>query len=137
MDSDKGTAKFDKAKQVLTVTLPVLCPPPMEVPPILQKQLVKEMEPTVGSGSESANHDEDKRAHDVPTTNDSPESTTPDVATPTSDHAPLMEEWASIGEWCCPPFKYRQDESSITFVLNTPNVKESSFVTNFGQNFVS
>lgn len=115
----------------------------MEAPPVLRRQLVSELEPTVESEAQSANQDGDEGSHDVPeTTNqngdDAPlESTSPDLTTPTIDHAPPMEEWASIGEWCCPPFRYRQDDSSVTFVLTTPNVKESSFVTNFGHHFVS
>ncbi len=144
VDSDKGTAKFDKAKRVLTVTLPVLSPPPVQIPPFVPKPLVSELEPVEESEAQLTNQDEDKRSHDIPDAvnlngDDGSAECAPsaDRANHTSDSIPTMEEWTSTGEWCCPPLSYRQDESSVTFVLNTPNVKQGSFVTNFSQNSVS
>ncbi len=113
----------------------------MEGPSIPQRQLVNELEPTEtdqngqeeshvnpeiqnqnGLHSDANSTDADEHTHE-----NGQESSAPSV----------LEDLVSTGEWSCPPFSYRQDECSVTFVLHTPNVKENSFVANFDQRFVS
>ncbi len=49
----------------------------------------------------------------------------------------LSKEWSSKGEWQCPPFNHRQDETTVAFCLHTPNVKEKSVVKYFEDHNVS
>ncbi len=109
----------------------------MEEPSIPQRQLVNELEPESSnqSGEEGSEMNGDNGLNS--------DASSADVAEQTHENgqessAPSMrEDWVSTGEWSCPPFSYRQDECSVTFVLHTPSVKENSFVTNFDQHFVS
>ena len=51
----------------------------------------------------------------------------------------VSQQWpsSSSGAWQCPPFNYRQDDESVSFVLLTANVKENSLVSYFDQHYVS
>ena len=49
----------------------------------------------------------------------------------------VTKDWTSKGEWLCPPFIYRQDDSCVYFMLQTSGVKESSMVSHFDEHQVS
>ena len=47
------------------------------------------------------------------------------------------EVWSSSKHLACPPFSYRQDDSTVVFCLHTPGGKEGSVVKVFEKNHVS
>ena len=49
----------------------------------------------------------------------------------------VSKDWTSKGEWLCPPFTYRQDDSCVYFMLQTSGVKKSSMVSHFDEHQVS
>lgn len=140
--------------------MPVLPPPLQTTHYVSPKQLVSKLEPELRSESESELPNQNENKLDkIPNGNSATEveSTTEDVDNndaddgldnsivhtnlstqggPTISHT-LAEEWISTGEWSCPPFSYQQDESTVTFILHTPSVKEKSLVANFDQSIVS
>ena len=144
VDDEKGKAKFDKAKKTLTVTLPVL--PPVDQPDLVDvpvRPLVSEI--PLESENETVIEDEGVTHNgnsDLSLKEDDfiGEPTNQDAVGKSCDNrssSHVTEEWTSVGDWSCPPFSYRQDESSVTFVLYTPCVKEQSLVSNFDQSYVS
>lgn len=148
VDDEKGKAKFDKSKETLTVTLPVL--PPVDQPDLVDipvRPLVSELpleseNEIVIKEEESLKVDEGvKRNSNSLLEDDSTgEPTNQDMVEKSCDKGVsslVTEEWTSVGEWSCPPFSYRQDDSGVTFVLYTPNVKEQSLVSSFDQSYVS
>lgn len=161
VDEEKGNAKFDKSKKVLTVTLPVL-PPSKTCPhqPPAQDDAEEEIavpSPEVGEYAnvttvktdkvveENGNLQNERKSECNSTDDSQPSSGNPvtsDDSTkqePVVDSTPqtLQEDWTSTGEWVCPPFTYRQDDTIIAYCLHTANAKEKSLVKYFDEHFVS
>lgn len=150
IDEDKGSAKFNKSKQALVITLPVL---PQQQPDLLTPKtpLISEI-----TSPESTNETQDSESHDqkdiegeIIETEEIPietssvqlpdqkqgsiEGQSPQLAASMS----VTKEWTSKGDWICPPFSYRQDEVNVCFVLHTPEVKKPSLVSYFDEHYVS
>ena len=77
------------------------------------------------------------------TTNQNAQVGSHDLSTePTNQKAEILpktgvpQQWVSTGSYVCPPFSYRQDEESISFVLHTAAVKKTSLVSHFDQHQV-
>ena len=148
MDEEKGKAKFDKASKVLTITLPVLPPPPpADAPP--QTPLVTPLEadqdePTSVSAAPRA---EGRIGGGAGETQEE-EGTEPSPDCPSADgvmleHSPPVPDsttatnWLRTGDWLCPPFSYRQEDTMVVFCLRTAQVKENSLVQYFDEHYVS
>ena len=161
MDEEKGTAKFDKARKVLTVTLPVLppsrqaqLPTPSIVTPLEETDSPKQ--PAGGEGeAEDLKEEKESVVEDglkpKVTMIESTDDTVADLgvclkeeeasvivpaAAAQDTHVRTHAQWSAKGEWVCPPFSYRQEDAIIAFCLHTPFVKKSSLVQYFDQHYV-
>ena len=53
VDEDNGKAQFDKTKKVLIVTLPILRPEPLDIPPPIKTPLIEECSDGGGNSPDS------------------------------------------------------------------------------------
>jgi len=166
IEEDKGGAKFDKVKKSLTITLPVVplqTTLPAENPLVtevatesinqVQEPESHDLQPhdsedTITSDSESKLTNQDVEvSHDLDihsTTNQNAQVGSHDLSTESTNQKPeilprtagVPQQWVSMGSYVCPPFSYRQDEESVSFVLHTAAVKETSLVSHFDQHQV-
>lgn len=166
IEEDKGGAKFDKVKKSLTITLPVVplqTTLPAENPLVtevatdstnqVQEPESCDLQPhdredTITSDSESKLTSQDVEvSHDLDihsTTNQNAQIRSHDLSTEPTNQKPeilpktagVPQQWVSTGSYVCPPFSYRQDEESVSFVLHTAAVKETSLVSHFDQHQV-
>jgi len=133
VDSDRGTAKFDKSRSSLTVTLPVIPVTEPIVEPVTGPALVTEL-PAQNDPTElpdgAHNHTESVQA-------DQDTNQPPGAGEPANGGLEASLDWSSTGHWTCPQFSYKQDDSTVSFVLHTPAVNEKSMVANFDKDTVS
>lgn len=154
VDEDKGKAKFDKASKVLTITLPVLPPPPPEALP--QTPLITPLEDDApdqsvedepisvsaapraeermgGGAGENQEEEDTESSLECPSADD---AVTLEYSSPVTDST-VVTSWLRMGDWCCPPFSYRQEDTMVVFCLHTAQVKENSVVQYFDDHYVS
>ena len=132
MNEDKGSAKFNKSKKSLVITLPVLpLPRPPPAPHRQDRPLVTELTSTDES-SEQTNELEENESCD---TNEN--VTEDEQREKVESWAQMVKDWSSVGEWQVPPFNYHQDDSTVSFVLYTSGVKKASMVSHFDEHQVS
>lgn len=160
IDEEKGSAKFDKTKKILTVTLPVLPPPATHthLPPagLIQEDAdvsdSDKTQPLENGSSETARADEEEGGLTPegvsvgdPLLSESPPNISPTPAVDQEQQQPEVDtpvqapqdDWTSTGEWVCPPFSYRQEDSVVVFCLHTASAKEKTLVKYFDEYFVS
>lgn len=161
VDEEKGKARFDKTKKVLTITLPVLPPPPApKAPP--QSPLVTPLEAdgtdngcsqaeslsstaTASIATKEAEKTssileqdgvEQDKVEDSQTDVDSPCAPLEQDTDSTSAIERVQEKCSAKGKWMCPPFSYRQEDAVVVFCLHTAHVKENSMVQCFDEHYV-
>ena len=149
MDDEKAKAKFDKAKHVLTVTLPVVPPPllsPRPFTPPQQTPLISELhldaikQEDVHSAEDKGGKDEqceDKLSEEEETSLEPSGGSSRELNEGSEPVVCREGEWSSTGEWTCPPFSYRQEDSTVVFCLHTAGVRETTLVKHFDEHYVS
>ena len=145
VDEDKGSAKFDKGKKRLSVTLPVLPPPKEELPDIKSNSLICELSSEESRGDEGKDHASDPEnieetpklngtSEEIPTENGEDQTVTTEEKQPVAEELPQEEKLHATSEPIpIPPppkisynfpsnFDFQQDDESISFVINLRNV---------------
>lgn len=90
---------------------------------------------------------ETRPAKAPPSIEDRPQTNLEDATAPTRSTArpppsvanvqAVSSKWVSAGDWLCPPFSYRQEDTIVVFCLHTPGVKPKSLVKFFEDHSVS
>lgn len=152
IDEEKARAKFDKPKKVLTVTLPVVPLPetrPQQQPPTAATDPVEvqeEEERRVETNGQSLCEEVADRAAadngpgegEEVSQESSVDLQESQELEPEAVVAPQTQgHWVSKGEWVCPAFSYRQEDTLVVFCLHTPQTTENSIVKCFSEHSVS
>lgn len=132
VNEDEGSAKFEKAKQRLVVTLSVL---PMET-------TVVNIDMNNESQKSNTQTDLEEAPQESETTieacakdqNDSELLKKPHKSEVDHDNNANL---ASHEPWKCPTYTYHQTTNNVTFILHVPVVKETTLVKSFEPQQVS
>ncbi|RUS80339.1 hypothetical protein EGW08_011908 [Elysia chlorotica] len=134
VDEDKGSAKFDKSKKTLTITLPVI---PLETPPI---PFVANGESSTTDNGHDVNNSQnslievlDEKVTGVAggsvTDQDLPES----LETQRCQHSETStkSKFPLNVKWLVPDYQFSQDNETLTFILKVHNAENASVDVSF------
>ena len=138
VNEDDGSAKFDKSKKTLTITLPVI---PLETPPI----------PFTTNGEDATTEDSgiDFNSNQTPlievigekvngvTLNGHSEQASTENSTAKNegslDTPKVHTKFPEDVKWQLPDYQFSQDNETVTFVLKVHNAENSSVDMNFSK----
>ena len=128
VDDEVGTAKFDKTRKLLIVTLPVLPGEELQMPSFIEsKDSTTESSETTGNGLiEELPPLEEIKAQTIP--NDLPplEDIGNELETQENSHKPTH-----MVAYALPEFDFSQDSQTVTFIFHVRNVEEDSVSKTF------
>ncbi|XP_068747684.1 protein kintoun-like [Montipora capricornis] len=158
VDDENGSAKFDKSKRRLIVTLPVL---PSPMPCFLEQtgEIVDEGEATDSvtgvensqniieisstsskgdfSGTPVENIEMSSAETDISSKHDNQQQLESEVADDLDIRFKIPNSSMDFSSPCfftCPPYSYHQDNDVITFVIDVPNIALESISLGFNKN---